>query len=345
MFGIASTLQSMSFDPRSWEGRHYVTAVGVLGMLVLPLLLGPFTLLVFISMFYFVIFVISWDIVSGYTGQFSFGHTFIFAIGGYVSAIMNLEFGLDPALAIPIGTLSAVAAGLVFGAPALRLKGPYFAILTFLLPAILQDLFILFSGTFGGSQGLSPPDELLTGSGLEETIMLNYYLGMGVFLAIAVVVFLVVRSQIGSIFQAIKMDEAVVSNSGYDPAKYKILAFALSSAVGGFGAALYVHTPVGGPTPSQLLALAINIEIIFAAIIGGIGSIGGAVVGGMTFYLLRYYISSSSYVLPIADLPIAEYDFVLFSLAILVIFYKFPDGLVAWAVRNGERLFPDLRTR
>lgn len=338
MLDVASAVDLHRVDPRNWTARHFAITIGVVGFLVLPNVIGPFTTLTFISMFYFAMFVMSWDVVSGYTGQFSFGHTFLFAIGGYTSALMNLNFGLPPALSIPIGTLAAVFAGLLFGAPAIRLRGPYFAILTFLLPSILLDVFVLFSDTLGGSEGLSPPEQLIQAGGLRENIFFNYYLALGVFLVVLFVLFFITRSRMGSVFKAINADEAVVSNAGYNPAKYKILSFAISAAVGGFAAALYVHTPVGGPTPSQLLALGINIEIIFAAVIGGIGTIGGAAVGGILFFLVRDYIRSSGFVVPVVDVPVAEFDFVLFSIVILTLIYWNPDGILPWLVEKTDAL-------
>lgn len=345
MYELPASISTQTLDPRDWQYRSYTAVAGLLGLAVVPNLIDPSTVLVLISMFYFAIFVMSWDIVSGYTGQFSFGHTFIFAIGDYTSAILNLDYGLAPMVSIPLGTLAAVLAGILFGAPALRLKGPYFAILTFLLPTILQDTFIFFNDTFGGSQGLSPPDELIQAGGLRESIMMNYYLGLAAFLAVLVLLLAVTRSRIGERFSAIREDEAIVANAGFNPAKYKILAFALSSAIGGFGAALYVHTPVGSPTPTQLLALSINIEIIFAAVIGGLGTVGGAAVGGLVFYLLDYYVGSTSAVVPVLDLPLAEYDFVLFSLLILVLLYRVPEGILPRVIDGGEHLLARLRRR
>lgn len=345
MYKLPTAISTQTLDPRDWQYRYHAAGAGIVGLGVLPNVIDVFSVLVLISMFYFAIFVMSWDIVSGYTGQFSFGHTFIFAIGGYTSAILNLDYGLAPMVSIPLGTLAAVLAGILFGAPALRLKGPYFAILTFLLPTILQDAFIFFNDTFGGSQGLSPPEELVQAGGLKESIMMNYYLGLGAFLFVLLCLLAVTRSRIGERFSAVREDEAVVANAGFDPAKYKILAFALSSAVGGFGAALYVHTPVGSPTPTQLLALSINIEIIFAAVIGGLGTVGGAAVGGLVFFLLSYYVGSTSAVLPVLDLPLAEYDFALFSLLILVLLYRVPEGILPRVIQGGEQLLARLRRR
>jgi len=278
----------------------------------------------------------SWDAVSGYTGQISFGHGFFFAAGGYTSALLNLEFGLDPLLTIPIGVLVAALGGVVLGVPALRLRGPYLSLVTLVAPLVLLNVFIIFSGTFGGELGFPSPDTLF-GFGLGDAVSV-YYLSLALLLAILVFLLAVTRSDTGAVFTAIREDPDAVAAAGLDPSKFKIFAFVLSGAVGGLAGAAFVHTPVGNPQPSQLFMTQVNIEVIIAAILGGMGTIVGAAIGGMIVYLLPEYLSGIDYVVPVLGTPIAEIDFLLFSVIALLLLFVLPGGVLRWVLARGRDL-------
>jgi branched-chain amino acid transport system permease protein len=228
-------------------------------------------------------------------------------------------------------------AGLVIGVPALRLEGPYLSLVTLVAPLILLQIFIVFNGTFGGELGLPSPEPLLSFEPFETTITANYYVGFGLFAFVLLLLLAVTRSDAGSVFTAIREDEDAVAAAGLNPAKFKIFAFVLSAAVGGLAGAAFVHTPVGNPQPSQLLVLTVSIEVIIATVLGGMGTIVGAAVGGLVFYMLRDYLAQLAWTVPVFDAPVAELDLLLFSLATLALLFFLPGGIVRWAVRNGRR--------
>jgi branched-chain amino acid transport system permease protein len=244
--------------------RHKLGIVGLLGLAVLPVLLTPLQALQIAGAYFFAMFVMSWDAVSGYTGQISFGHGVFFAVGGYASALLNIRMGIDPLLAIPAGVVAAALAGLVIGVPALRLRGPYLSLVTLIVPLIVAQIFNVYSNIFGGTQGLvSPPPDRLLGLGSGAPIM-TYYVAFGLFVVILAVLLAVTRSDAGKVFTAIRESEDAVSSAGLNPAKFKIFAFVLSAGIGGLAGAAFVHT-VGEPTPNALLDLFVSIEIIIAA--------------------------------------------------------------------------------
>jgi branched-chain amino acid transport system permease protein len=105
--------------------RHYMGLLGLLVLAAIPTILTPLQLAPFIGVIFLMMFAISWDIVSGYTGQLSFGHAYFFALGGYATTILNLQHGISPLVAIPLATLIAGLGGFIIGFPALRLRGPY----------------------------------------------------------------------------------------------------------------------------------------------------------------------------------------------------------------------------
>jgi branched-chain amino acid transport system permease protein len=323
--------------------RHIVGVFFVIGLFALPFGVSIVDQLTLIAALYFAIFAMSWDTVSGYTGQFSFGHSFLFAVGGYTSGLLNLSHGISPIPAIILAVVVTVMAGIVFGAPALRLSGPYFAVVTFLLPLVLLQLFVLYNDIFGGQLGLANPETLITGSDFANMVFLNYFLALGAFLAVLGLLFVITRSNTGQIFTAIREDEVTVSASGINPTKFKLFAFVLSAAVAGFGGALFVHTPVGQPQPSQLLAIAVSINVLLASLLGGAGTITGAAAGGLLYYLLNAELRQSGFILPVLSVEVGEFSLVIFSVLVLLLVFLLPEGFLPWITRRGRQVLARVR--
>ncbi len=319
-----------------------ITAIGVFGLVTVPLSVGPLTLLQLTSALYFAMFAMSWDAVSGYTGQISFGHGLFFAVGGYTSALLNLGHGIDPVLSVPAGVVMAALAGVVVGVPALRLRGPYLSLVTLVAPLILLQLFIFYSDIFGGELGLRSPDNMF-GFGLNEAVPV-YYVAFGLFVVVTAVLLAVTRSDAGMVFTGIREDETAIAAAGINPAKFKTFAFVLSAAVGGLAGAMFVHTPVGNPQPSQLLALTVSLEVIIASVLGGMGTIVGAAVGGIFIVLFRNRLSNVEFVVPVFDASISELDFLVFAVVTLVLLFVLPGGVLRWAIRAGRRVLRRLRS-
>ncbi|MFP9191428.1 branched-chain amino acid ABC transporter permease [Natrialbaceae archaeon A-CW1-1] len=319
--------------------RYYV-GFGVFVLLaVLPLGLSTTKILTVTAALYFAMFVISWDFVSGYTGQVSFGHTLFFGVGGYTAALLNLEFGLSPVLTIFAGVFLATVAGLLVGIPALRLRGHYLALITLLPPLVLIRFFSMYRDTFGGETGLPNPDNLLDVQGdFVATAELNYYLALVVFAFVFLIAFVITRSDHGITYTAIRENEDAVSSVGINPAKFKLFAFVLSAALGGFAGAVFVHTPAGSASPSQLLQLTVMIEILIAAILGGLGTITGAALGGIFIYLARDYIRGIDAVVPILDMPVTQMDTLLFYILMLVLLFLLPGGLLPKLTEYGRKI-------
>jgi branched-chain amino acid transport system permease protein len=313
-------------DPRTKPLRHKLGLVGVVLLLALPAALRPLTALDVARALFFAVFVMSWDVVSGYTGQISFGHGVFFTVGGYTSALLNLEMGMSPFMAIPVGIVLAAIVGLVIGVPALRLQGPYLSLITLIAPLLILGIFKFKPDLFGGSQGLSRPDTLLGLTSGDAIVV--YYLAVGLFLLVLGILLAVTRSDAGRIFTAIRESEDAVSSAGLNPAKYKVFAFVLSAAVGGLAGAVFVHTPIGSASPGTLLNLTLNIEIVIAAVIGGMGTIVGAAVGGLVFFLLQGLLGNIEF--------LSKIDIALFGALTLAIIYLLPGGLMRGAVQAGR---------
>jgi branched-chain amino acid transport system permease protein len=319
--------------------RYLLGVVGIVALAAVPFVgISTTQLLVLIGAFYFGMFAMSWDVVSGYTGEISFGHALFFAVGGYTSTLLNLGFGLPPTVTIPAGVLLAAVAGLLIGVPALRIRGPYLSLVTLVAPLILLQIFIIYGDIFGGELGLSSPAALVTADEFDLVVTANYYIALGLFLAILLLLFAITRSDVGSVLTAIREDEDAVSAAGLNVAKFKVFAFVLSAAIGGLAGAMFVHTPVGSPRPSQLLALIVSIEVLIAAILGGMGTIVGAGLGGVFFYFVNDLLNQQDFTIPIVNVGINEASLLIFALLTMALIYVLPKGVFPWAIDAGRRL-------
>jgi branched-chain amino acid transport system permease protein len=324
--------------------RYLLGVLGVVALAALPFVgISTTQLLVLIGAFYFGMFTMSWDAVSGYTGEISFGHALFFAVGGYTSTLLNLGFGVSPALSIPAGVLLAALAGVLIGVPALRVEGPYLSLITLVSPLILLQIFIIYSDIFGGELGLSSPAALVTADEFSLAVTANYYIALGLFLAILLLLFAITRSNIGSVLTAIREDEDAVAAAGLNVAKFKVFAFVLSAAIGGLAGAMFVHTPVGSPRPSQLLALLVSIEVLIAAILGGMGTIVGAGLGGVFFYFANELLSQQNWAIPLIGVGVNEASLLIFALVTMAVIYVLPQGVFPWAMDAGRRLLGRVR--
>jgi branched-chain amino acid transport system permease protein len=342
-----AVMEKLTFQGLSW--RHRLGVLGILLLALVPTVLRPFELNSFTFVLYLAMFAMSWDVVSGYTGQLSFGHAFFFAVGGYGTSVATTQHGLHPLAGILIATVLAAVGGVLIGVPALRLEGPYLSLVTLIAPLLLYQSFILFSTKLayiapqglGGTSGLTQqPAQLI---GLGDTALVTtqspmyealgrYYISFLALVIVLVVCYAVTRSAAGSVFTAIREDEAAVRSVGLNPAKFKIFAFVLSGAVGGFAAAVWMHTgPSAFPNTENLFGpgrIDVSINVIVIAIIGGLGTIVGPIVGAI-FFALSQTITDT--VFPsLSPLP----TFVL-GMAVLVFM---PEGIVPRLTKVGRYL-------
>lgn len=290
--------------------------IGVLPLFLLPLILdsGLIRILVFANLY--AILAMSWDIFSGHTGYVSFGHSFLAGTAAYTSGLLNYHFGLSPFVTMPLAVLATVVLGMLLFFPALRLRGSYFTLITLLLSVVAIQFVKIFSNTTGGDRGLTPLSTLATGA------TTNFYITLITMLIIAVVLWLVSTSHFGFVLKSIAQAEDTVAGAGLNTTKFKFFAFLLSAVTAGIGGCLWVHY-LGSVTPA-VLSVDLSVFILIAAVMGGMGTILGPILGGyvMVFLLeyLRPYISSSERML-------------LFGIIGVIVLLFIPEGMgvKAWS--------------
>ena len=276
------------------------------GMLVLAALpsLDVLTLEVYsllIAGCFFAMYAMSWDLLGGYGGQVVLGQALFIGTAAYTSGLLSLELGWSPLATIPLGTLAAVGVGALIGAPAVRLRGPYLALVTLIALIAASKLVRIFSDLTGGSSGLIfTPDNFFPPLGysvpLDDVYRTSYYYTLGLLAFIGVGLLSIVRSRWGVILTAIREDEAAVEAAGINPAKFKVAAFMVSAAAAGLAGAAYVHLPtLAGVQPggaNGVLSLNLSLLIVVASVVGGLGTIVGPTIGAFLLVVGREYLAA-----------------------------------------------------
>jgi len=269
------------FDATANRYQLAVLVVAILGLVTIPVW-APSLTYVFAFANIWVIFVVSWDIISGHTNYISFGHSFISGIAAYTTAL--LTFNVNPEMAmyitLPLSVIMAVVAALVFALPALRLSGPYFSLLTFVSVLVATKAVYIFSQYTNGEMGISTVSVLT----FDNTTMFYYTL-----IPAAVVTGLLLyisRSDVGMVLKAIGQNEVAVEAAGLDTTRFKIWGFVYSAIPMGFGGALLAHF-FGNVEPIAFLIVDRSIEMIAIAAVGGMGTILGPAGAAYILIYLR----------------------------------------------------------
>ena len=292
-------------------------------MALLPEFVSKGTLRTIIFANFLAVFAISWDVLSGRTGYISFGHPFLIGIGAYTSAILTKRFDVPVEYAIPIAVVVTMIGGIIVFLPALRIKGSYFALVTLAFMELMYQLVqVIRPDLTGGTRGMSGIVTLTRGA------VNGYYLSVTLMLAVALSMWLLMRTQLGTALSAIGMNEESVMGSGLSTTKLKLFAFLTSAFVAGLGGAFYVHY-LGSIAPRALFDINFLFTIIVAVLIGGSSTIIGPVIGAFFLTFLLEFLR------PV--LPGAERYFIYGGIALLLYMYQ-PKGLYEIFMRSWNRL-------
>jgi branched-chain amino acid transport system permease protein len=282
---VRRLLKDFRFSVLPVPGR--LVAVIFLALLFfIPLFITTgFYLSMFVYMNIFVIFAVSWDLLSGYSGQLNFGHALFFGVAAYTSALLWKYLGWQPWATIPLSVLAATAAGVLTCFPALRLRGPYLSLLTLAFPIMLLGIILALKKYAGGEYGIWGLPQL------ASTLTQEYYIVLAVTIASVLIMWKLTDAgsklvRTGLIFHAIREDEIAARASGINTIRYKLLAFAIGGCFAGIAGALYAS--VAGSVNVYVLALTTSFQAVIWVVFGGIVSIYGGVVGVYLLYPLIY---------------------------------------------------------
>ena len=300
--------------PRSL-GRGLLVLVPFLLLAAVPWLAGPYMVSLVFSLMMWLALTQSWVVLSGMTGYISLGHAVFFGAGAYV---MVLCWTFVPFwAAIPLAGAAAGILALLVGYPCLRVRGPYFVILTFGLAELIKFVVVNVESALGQFSRV-----IFNGPGIDDL----YHLMLALAAAATLVTFAVRRSRFGAGLRAIREDEQAAETLGVGVANCKALAFALSAIIPGMvGSIMVLRTTYFEPL--QVFSPVTSFTIVSIAVIGGGDDAAGPVYGAVFLVILQELLWAHSPQLYMIILGLMLVIFVLWS----------PDGVDGWVRRLRPR--------
>ena len=221
----------------------------------------------------------AWNILAGYCGQVSLGHAVFFGTGAYTSSALQMQWGVNPWIGLVAGILVSMALSQAIGYPCFRLRGHYFAIATIAIGEIIHTLAINWE-FIGGARGLTLPirqDSLLAFQ-FSGTKYVYYYIILALMAGCFLATWWIERSRIGYYLRAIREDTDAAQSVGVPVARYKLIAIAMSAAFSSIGGTFYAQY-VLYLDPDSVFPLSLSILVCLLAVVGGVGTLWGPLVG------------------------------------------------------------------
>ena len=271
-----------------------VVALLVVGM-ILPWVLPVFQTIQVSYGLIFAIAALGFNLLLGYTGLLSFGHSAFFGVGAYMPAFLVKYFGVTSLEAFVVaGVVGALATAALFGLVCVRYTRIFFGILALALSQVLWSLALKLFWVTGGTDGLRVPTPTLLGvagsAGADkmEFLAYRYYYYVLAFFVVAVaIMWVIVNSPFGKALQAVRDNETRAEFVGVQVRRYRWVAFVVSGAFTGLAGALWV--PLNGLTTPDIVYWTFSVKIVFMAVLGGFRTFTGPIVGAMLFNYLETY--------------------------------------------------------
>ena len=274
----------------------------------------------------YVVAVAGLTVLIGLSGQISIGNGAFMAVGGYVSALLLADLHWPLIAILMAAVVGAALAGAIFGIAAARLRGPYLAGATLMLAVALPSLATRFQSLFGGDQGLGL---FVTVPGfLGPNISLirwQAWVSCAAALVILVLLANLVRSKVGRNWRAVRDDEVAAALAGLNVARLQILAFVVSAACAGLGGMLLAMWSESA-SPG-LFTLTLSIQLLAAAVLGGLGSLSGAIWGSAILVLAPTYLGNFATSHGMTAATSASVPIVVYGVVLIAVMLAFPAGI------------------
>ena len=310
----------MSGERNLWSRRLRTdlrAALAIVAVLaVVPAFVSsPYWLGILVVSLYFALLALGWNLLAGFTGQFSLAPAAFAMLGAYATALLDYHLKMPLAIGVPAAIAGTALLGLVLGRIVLRLQGPYLALTTLSFAEIARVVIGNSHEFTRGDQGLNVP-------ALMQSRVGYYYLFLAVLLAVLLALYFLMRGRAGRFWLAIRDDSTGAESRGIDVVRYKTLAFALSCAICGLAGSLYgTFSQLVSPELGLLLQTGLVISMV---VIGGMGTLTGPIVGALLVYLSSEWLRS-----------VGNIQLIVFSVLVIVFARFFRTGL--WGLATGRR--------
>lgn len=293
----------------------------VLCVALIPFLTDSGVVLNFVMMsLYACLLAQAWNVLGGFGGQFSFGHALFFGVGAYIQVIAQLQGGWNPWLALPVAMLVSAAVGAFVGALSFRygLKGSYFALVTLAFAEVFRILALSVSFTGAGVGLMLPLNESF--SNMQFTSRAGYVWLVLSLVTLALLVTAWLRhSRFGAYLQAVRDNEDAALAVGVNPFRIKLVAIVLSGALMGAGGAFYAQV-FQYIDPGLAFGPHTSVEALVGAIVGGMGTLWGPVLGALALHVLADVTRNL-----LGQLP--GINMVIYGIVLIVIVMFMPRGI------------------
>jgi len=298
-------LRRIVLSPPVWISLIVVVAASTLPLYVSGYILGLLTIA-----YYFGVFSMAWDLLFGFANEVNFGPTFLIGLGAYTAGILDNLYQPPIFVCVAAGAFAAVTGGVVLALPALRMRGPYFGLMTLVAVLMLQNFVVVAAELTGGEIGLTVPDVI----SIDDKV--NYWIALGFMTFSGAVLYGLSRSPVGLILQASGQDAVQAGALGFNLTKHKLAAFVVSAFFSGLAGALMVFY-LGAASVGTFIDVTVGVQVIIGAVIGGRRTILGAVIGAV------FLIAMGEALRPLGDLA----TFIVSGMALFVVL-AFPGGLL-----------------
>jgi branched-chain amino acid transport system permease protein len=329
---VRERLQTIPKEGQKPVRLMIIAAMAIL-LIALPYLLGSFLSAVLGRVGLFILMGLGLNIVVGYAGLLDLGYVAFFAVGAYATGLLtaaansgsSIHIGMGFFEALPIVIAIAAFTGLLIGAPVLRLRGDYLAIVTLGFGEIARVLLTSdwLAPVLGGAQGLiAIPAPSFLGIDFRDPQPF-YYLALGFCVVAAFVSYRLANSRVGRAWVAMREDEQIAEAMGISTVRYKLLAFATGAAVGGMAGALFA-VQIGSLAPTSFNIL-VSIQALAIIILGGMGSIPGVIVGGLFLVGIPGFLTEFE-----------QFQLLIYGAVLIAIMLYRPEGLIPNVRRTRE---------
>ena len=298
---------------------YLLLALAVAGVAIAPLWLGEYTQHIVIVSMYYIIMASSWNLLAGYTGQFSLSHQSFAALGAYASGLLIFHLKVSLALGFLAAVGVTMLTGFLLGYLVLRMRGIYLAVATW---AFSESLRLVIAAAYKftrGEQGLSVPSLFGT---LRPTPY--YYLFLVLTIVLLLIMYLVLKSPIGWFLRAIKDDDLAAAAMGVDTVKWKLFVMTFASTIAGIAGYFYAHYIV--ILSPVILSFNEIGKIVIMTVFGGLGTFAGPLIGAPAVVFLSELMRD-----------FGALNMVFYSLAVVIIMRLYREGLVS-LLRKGVAL-------
>jgi branched-chain amino acid transport system permease protein len=274
---------------RRW-GRYLLFVVVVVLLLVLPQLVTRAQRSLLTEVLVWALFAVSFDVLYGYTGLLSFGHSAFFGLGAYCLSLSVIHWHVPMPLALLIAAAGACLFTCVLAAVAVRLGGHYFAVLTIVVALVLYFAAMGLRQITGGDDGLNFRRLRLFGALTFGDPTVRYYTVLVVVSALYLLTWRIVNSPLGMAWKAVRDNEARARLLGYNAERLKCMAYVLSGTLAGIAGGLYAL--INSYTTVEFLHWSLSGDPVLWTIVGGAGTLVGPVVGALLLTFLRDFLST-----------------------------------------------------